>query len=209
MEHFNKRLFAYAYPIAAGVSIAIALAIIVGRGDFAIAYVFIGVILALLASAVIATLIAAYGLYIRGLVWIYRAAMRMVASRALNSALSQAERTRFECSGIIEMQGTVEVQGTVALKVLAGELQGIQLADKFNLYESTGDEYWGSAVAVDVRESDCDCLLQDRANVDFWESLENRMKYDTSKPSNVYLALDTDDYETALNHVTELLRRWR
>ena len=203
MEYFNRRLFAYAYPIAASVSIAIALAIIVGRGDFAIADVFIGVILALLASAVIAGLIAAYGLFLRGWVWVYRAAMRKLAARALNSALSQAERTRFECSGIIEMQGTV------ALRILAGTSQGIQPSDKFNLYEATGNVYWGSVVAVDVRESDCDCLPQDRAEVDFWESLEDRMKRDTSKPQNVYLVLDTDDYETALNHVTALLRRWR
>lgn len=195
MGHFSKRLFAYAYPIA--------LAIIVWRGDFAIADGFIGVILALLLSAVIATLIAAYRLYMRGCVWIYRAAMRKLAARALNSALSQAERTRFECSGIIEMQGTV------ALRILAGISQGIQPSDKFNLYEATGSVYWGSVVAVDVRESDCDCLPQDRAEVDFWESLEDRMKRDTSKPQNVYLVLDTDDYETALNHVTALLRRWR
>ena len=203
MERFNKRVFAYAYPIAASVSIAIALAIIVGRGDFATADVFIGVILALLASVVIAALIAAYGLYIRGVVWVYRAAMRRLAARAHISALSQAKRTRFECSGIMEMQETV------ALKIMAGELQGIQRGDKFSLYEATGGAYWGSVVAVSVRESDCDCRLHDVANVDFWESLENRMKYDTSKPPNVYLVLDTDDYETALNHVTALLRRWR
>ena len=161
MARFNKRLFAYVYPIAASVSIAIALAIIVGRGDFAIADVFIGVILALLASAVITALMAAYGLYIRGLGWIYRASMRRVAARTLNSVLSQAKRTRFECSGIME------IQGTVALKIMAGELQGIQPGDKFNLYEATGGAYWGSVVAVSVRESDCDCLLQNRANADF------------------------------------------
>ena len=201
MARFNKRLFAYVYPIAASVSIAVALAIIVGRGDFAIADVFIGVILALLASAVISALIAAYGLFLGGCAWIYRAAMRRVAARALNSALSQAERTRFECSGIIEMQGTV------ALRVSAGRSQGIQLGDKFNLYEATGGAYLGSVVAVDVRESDCDCLAQDRANVDFWESY--RKKYDTSMPPNVYLVLDTDNYETAIKRITELLRRWR
>ena len=201
MARFNKRLFGYVYPIAASVSIAIALAIIVGRGDFAIADVFIGVILALLASAVIAALIAAYGLFIWGVVWIYRAAVIKLAARAHNSALSQAKRTRFECSGIMEMQGTV------ALKIMAGELQGIQSGDKFNLYEATDGAYWGSVVAVSVRESDCDCLAQDRANVDFWESY--RKKYDTSMPPNVYLALDTGDYETAIKRITELLRRWR
>ena len=203
MERFNKRLFAYAYPIAASVSIAIVLAIIVGRGDFAIADVVSGVILALLASAVITVLLAAYGLYIWGLVWIYRAAMRRLMARTLTSVLSQAKGTRFECSGIIEMRGTV------ALRVLAGRSHGIQPDDEFNLYEATGDECWGSVVAVDVRESDCDCILQDRANADFWESLESRMRRDTSKPPNVYLALDTGDYETAINRVTALLRRWR
>lgn len=203
MAHFNKRLFAYAYPISASVSIAIVIAIIVGLGDFAIADVFIGVILALLASAVIAALIAAYGLFLRGWVWTYRAAMGKLAARALNSALSQAERTRFECSGVIE------VQGTLALRILAGRSHGIQSGDKFNLYEATGGAYWGSVVAVDVRESDCDCLPQDRANVDFGESLEDKMNRDTSKPPNVYLVLDTGDYKTARNRVTALLRRWR
>lgn len=203
MARFNKRLFAYVYPIAASVSIAIALAIIVGRGDFATADVIIGVILALLASAVISALIAACGLFLHGWVWIYRAAMIKLAARAQNSALSQAKRTRFECSGIMEMRGTV------AIRVLAGRSQGIQPDDEFNLYEATGDECWGSVVAVDVRESDCDCILQDRANADFWESLESRMRRDTSKPPNVYLALDTGDYETAIKGVTALLRRWR
>ena len=203
MEYFNKRLFAGAFTSVTSVSITIALAIIVGRGDFAIADIFIGVILALLVSAVIAALIAAYRLYMRGWVWIYRAATRRLAARAMNSALSHANRTRIECSGIIEMQGTV------ALRILAGISQGIQSGDKFNLYEATGNAYWGNVVAVDVRESDCDCLPQDRAKVDFWESLENRMKRDTSKPPNVYLTLYTDDYETAVNHITALLRRWR
>ena len=203
MARFNKRLFAYVYPIAASVSIAIALAIIVGRGDFAIADVFIGVILALLASAVMTALIAAYRLYMRGGVWIYRATMRKLAARVHNSAMSQAKRTRFECSGIMEMQGTV------ALKILAGELQGIQSGDKFNLYEATGGAYWGSVVAVSVREYDCDCRLYNRANADFWESLEDRVMHDTSQPPNVYLALDTDDYETAIKRITALLRHWR
>lgn len=203
MEYFNKRLFAYAYPIAASVSIAIALAIIVGRGDFAIIDVFVDVILALLASAVIAGLIAAYGLFLRGWVWTYRAVMRKLAARALTSALSQAKKTRVECSGIIEMQGTL------ALRILAGRSQGIQSGDKLNLHEATGGAYWGSVVAANVRESDCDCLPQDRANVDFGESLEDRMNRDTSKPPNVYLVLDTGDYETARNRVTALLRRWR
>ena len=203
MEYFNKRVFIGAFTSVAGVSITIALAIIVGRGDFAIADIFIGVILALLVSAVIAALIAAYRLYMRGYVWIYRTAMRKLAARALKSALSQAKGTRVECSGIIEMRGTV------ALRVLVGSSHGIQRDDKFNLYEATGNAYWGSVVAVDVRESDCDCRPDDRKNEDFWEYIEDRMKYVTSKPENVYLVLDTEGYATAINLIIALLRYWR
>ena len=207
MEYFNKGLFVGAFTFVAGVLITVTLAIIVGRGDIAIDNVVIVAIVVLLASAVIAVLIAAYRVYPRGCVWIYRAVMRRLATRALralNSALSQVSQTRFECSGISE------IQGAVALRILAGRTQGIQSGDKFNLYEATGDACWGSVVAIDVRESYCDCRLHDRKNEKFWETLEDRMMYDTSKPPNVYLTLDTDDYETTINLIIELLHYyWR
>lgn len=200
MEHFNKNLF-----VGVCIGVACMLIAIVLAGDFTIVNVFIDVVLALLTSVVIAALISAYRLYMRVWVWIYRAAMRWLVTRALNSALSQAKKTRIECSGIFDMQGTV------ALKILAGSSQGIQPDDKLNLYEATGDECWGSVVAVNVRESDCDCRPHDRANVDFWEHLEDRMKYDTRKPPNVYLALalDTEDYANAIKLIIALLRYWR
>lgn len=204
MRRFNKKAFAYALPIALTISIGIAAIVITAQSAYSVRDISVGILLALLASSIASALIAPYGLYLRAFVWAYRAVMRALVIRALRSALSYAI-TPVECSGILEN----EDKGTVALRVLAGEDQGIRKGSKFNLYESTGDTYWGSVIAINVRASDCDCVPYDRANADFWEKLEDRMKYDTSKPPNVYLARDTTDYETAMEHIIALLRHWR
>lgn len=202
MQHFNKKAFAYALPIALTISIGIAAIVITAKSAYSVRDISVGILLALLASSIASALIASYGLFLRSFVWAYRAVMRALVIRALRSALSYA-MTPVECSGILE------IQGTVALRVLAGESQDIREGSKFNLYEATDNTYWGSATAVDVRASDCDCVPYDRANATFWENLEDRMKYDTSKPSNVYLARDASDYETAMKHIIALLRHWR
>lgn len=202
MQRFNKKAFAYALPIALTISIGIAAIVITAKSAYSVRDISVGILLALLASAIASALIASYGLYLRAFVWAYRAVMRALVIRALRSALSYA-MTPVECSGILE------IQGTVALRVLAGESQDIREGSKFNLYESTGDTYWGSVIAINVRASDCDCVPYDRANATFWENLEDRMRYDTSKPLNVYLARDASDYETALEHIIALLRHWR
>ena len=204
MQRFNMKAFAYALPIALTISIGIAAIVITAKSAYSVRDISVGIILALLASSIASALIASYGLYLRAFVWAYRAVMRALVIRALRSALSYA-MTPVECSGILEN----EDKRTVALRVLAGEDQSIREGSKFNLYESTGDTYWGSVIATDVRASDCDCVPDDRKNATFWENLEDRMKYDTSKPLNVYLARDASDYETALEHIIALLRHWR
>lgn len=202
MQRFNKKAFAYALPIALTISISIAAVAITAQSAYSVRDISVGILLALIISAAASALIASYGLYLIAFVWAYRAVMRVLVIRALRSALSYA-MTPVECSGILE------IQETLALRVLAGESQGIQEGSKFNLYESTGDTYWGSVIVIDVRASDCDCVPYDRVNAAFWENLEDRMGYDTSKPSNVYLARDASDYETAMEHIIALLRHWR
>lgn len=204
MQRFNKKAFAYALPIALTISIGITAIAITAKSAYSVRDISVGILLALLASVAASALIASYWLFLRAFAWAYRAVMRALVVRALRSALSYA-MTPVECSGILEN----EDKGTVALRVLAGEDQGIREGSKFNLYESTGATYWGSVTAVDVRASDCDCVPYDRANVAFWENLEDRMRYDTSKPPNVYLARDITDYETAMEHIIALLRHWR
>lgn len=202
MRRFNMKAFKYALPIALTISIGIVAILITTQSAYSVVNISVGILLALLASAATSALIASYGLFLRYFVWAYRAVMKALVIRALRSALSYA-MTPVECSGILE------IQGTVALKALAGEAHGIREGSKFNLYESTGATYWGSVIAIEVRASDCDCVPYDRANVAFWENLEYRMRYDTSKPPNVYLTRHASDYETAMDHIIALLRHWR
>lgn len=119
MRRFNKKAFAYALPIALTISIGIAAIVITAQSAYSVANIFGGILLALIVSAAASALIASYGLYLIAFVWAYRAVMRVLVIRALRSALSYA-MTPVECSGILE------IQETLALRVLAGESQGIR-----------------------------------------------------------------------------------
>ena len=158
-------------------------------------------IMLLLFSILVAYFSAATGSLLGCAIWAYRASLRSLARRAIASSLSYA-RTPIGCSGILE------IENEVALKVEAGSLDGIKTGVQFNVYESTGDQLWGRVVALEVRDYDCDCIPYDRVNPRFWEQLEDRIEYDTSKPSNVHIIRDVPESEM-LESVLELLDNWR
>jgi hypothetical protein len=110
--------------------------------------------------------------------------------------------TRIECSGILE------IDDDIALRVQAGRSQGVTEDTQFNVHESTSNQLWGSVVAINVRETYCDCIVSDRVNVEFWEKLEGRMRYNTEKPPNIHLIRELPI--TYLSELVEnLLDAWR
>ncbi len=201
MEAFSGRVFGYAFGIALGIAFAVALTLVVAWNALSALSVLVAVLASLGISVAIAALIAGYRL---PLVWstrAYRAVMRRLARRAIRSSIAYA-MTRVECLGILE------IEGDVAIRVQAGQSQGVKEGTYFNVYEATDNRLWGVVRAVDVRDFDCDCIPYDMINPYFWEELENRVNTDTSKPANVYLVRDLPEAEI-ISTLAGLLDNWR
>ena len=201
MTLFNMKLFSYTFGITLSITFAVALAIVVTQDALSVLSVTVAVLASLAISATIAAPIAGYRLPVRCVNGIYRKVMRRQAKRAIRESLSNAT-TRVECSGILE----IDVR--VALRVRAGLTAGVSEGTQFNVYESTNNQLWGSVVAINVREADCDCIVSDRANVEFWEKLEDRMRYNTEKPPNIHLVRELP-IAYLLEQVESLLDAWR
>lgn len=154
--------------------------------------------------AVLAALAAFAGFYpyfIRRAIAVYRSIMRRLAKHAVRSSLKQA-MTPMACAGIMDREGTVYLKIRIAEGVYAEN--GSQL----RVVEATNDEPWGIIEVVQVTKGDyAICKPIDRQNVDFWQSLERRMKTDTSPPQNIRIVRELPpDF---LEPVEKLLNEWR
>ena len=154
--------------------------------------------------AVLAALAAFTGFYpyfVHLAVKAYRSIMRRLAKHAVRSSLKQA-MTPMTCAGIMDREGTVHLKIRIAEGVYAGN--GSQLS----VVEATNDEPWGIIEVVQVTKGDyAICKPVDRQNVEFWQSLERRMKTDTSPPQNIRIVREfPPDF---LEPVENLLNEWR
>lgn len=203
-DQFNRKAFLYVLPIliAVGLSISIPLALR-GQGESGGALqlaVWVGV--SLLIAVVFSALGGFYRYFARRGVVVYRAAMRPLAKRAIRSSLKQA-MTPMACVGIMDREGTVHLKIRIAEGVYAGN--GSQLC----VVEATDDEPWGiiEVVQATTKGDYAICKPIDRQNVDFWQSLERRMKTDTSPPQNIRVVREfPPDF---LEPVEKLLNEWR
>lgn len=154
--------------------------------------------------AVLAALAAFTGFYpyfVRLAVKAYRSIMRRLAKHALRSSLKQA-MTPMTCAGIMDKEGTVHLKIRIAEGVFAGN------GSHLSVVEATNDEPWGIIEVVQVTKDDyAICKPIDRQNVDFWQSLERRMKTNTSPPQNIRVVKEfPPDF---LESVENLLNEWR
>ena len=199
MRLFSTRAFLYTFAIALGLSFAIALAIAATQGTITAPSVLVAVLASVGISAVIAALIAGYRLPVRWTTWAYRAVMRRLAKRAIRSSLTQA-MTPIKCLGIMEREGYVQLRLDIGLS------SGITEGFSFRLLESTDNRQWGIVEVVNVGDTHSDCIPIVRSNEDFWAALEDRMRYDTSPPSNIHLVIDLP--ESYMEWTEWLLDNW-
>ena len=106
------------------------------------------------------------------------------------------------CTGILDRSGTVH------LKVALGDSGSIGENDLLYVQETVNHGLWGVVRVVEfVEERFVICAPINRDNPQFWEHLEDRMRFDTTAPSNVYLirAMPTDYQRVVENFLDD----WR
>ena len=198
-DQFNRKTFLFVLPIFIAVGVPLALRGQVDSDDVLQLAVWVGVSLLI---AVFFSALAGFYRYIARLgIVVYRAAVRPLAKHAIRSSLRQAV-TPMACVGIMDREGTVHLKIRIAEGVYAGN--GSQLS----VVEATNDEPWGIIEVVQVTNGDyAICKPVDRQNVEFWQSLERRMKTDTSPPQNIRIVREfPPDF---LEPVEKLLNEWR
>jgi hypothetical protein len=116
--------------------------------------------------------------------------------RGLELANTQLRNAFFYQSGIgidgiddilqSQIRGIEEKDGTVVLVAGVKQKQSISIGAKLDVVTSTG-MVWGTLQAIEINRGSVKLLPIDRANVDFWEDLEDRMKTDPKPPSGIHL----------------------
>ena len=199
MNRFDWRIFAFVFGTAlAIVSLLFGVVGIIGNRGLPMA---VSILLVILAAAIVsAAVIACYEYPARWFRWTYRAVMRKLAKKAVRASLSQA-MTPIECLGIMEREGYVQ------LRLSIGSSSGITEGFSFRLLESTDSQQWGIVEVVNVGDTHSDCIPIVRSNENFWAALEDRMRYDTSSPSNIHLMIDLP--ESYMQWTEWLLDNWR
>ena len=198
-DQFNRKTFLFVLPIFIAVGVPLALR---GQGDSDdVLQLAVRVGVSLLIAVFFSALVGFYRYFARLVVVVYRAAVRSLAKHAIRSSLRQAV-TPMDCVGIMDREGTVHLKIRIAEGVYAGN--GSQL----RVVEATNDEPWGIIEVVQVTNGDyAICKPVDRQNVEFWQSLERRMKTDTSPPQNIRIVREfPPDF---LEPVEKLLNEWR
>ena len=209
-DQFNRKtfLFVLSILIAVGLSISVPLALR-GQGEsddvlqLAVRLaVWVGVSLLI---AVFFSALAGFYRYIARLgIVVYRAAVRPLAKQAVRSSLKQA-MTPMTCAGIMEQNGTVN------LKIKLSDSSAVGADDLLYVHEKVNGAVWGVVRVVELSDN-CHAVCEptDRINRQFWEHLENRMRFDNSAPTNVYLVRSTpSDYMGYALVVENFLDEWR
>ena len=199
MKLFSKNVFWTVFGITLSAFLTVSLAVVATRGMLAASNVLMAVLAAVGISVALAALIAGYRLPVRWTTWAYRAVMRRLAKRAIRSSLTQA-MTPIKCLGIMEREGYVQLRLDIGLS------SGITEGFSFRLLESTDNRQWGMVEVVNVGDTHSDCIPIVRSNEDFWAALEDRMRYDTSSPSNIHLVIDLP--ESYMEWTEWLLDNW-
>ncbi len=90
-----------------------------------------------------------------------------------------------EYSSQIRILGLNNNSGTVNLILEAGSSNGISSGMMFDIVTDPGGEIYGEVQVVQIEDSSCTVSPANRINTEFWEKLEDRMKYDPSSPPNI------------------------
>lgn len=199
-DRFNRKAFLYLLPFLLTLYLGVAIPLTL-REQAAVNTVLQVAAIGLVTSVALSMLIASYRFFVALVVGTYRSVVRPLAKHAIRSSLEQA-MTPMTCTGILDRNGTVH------LKVALTDSNVIGEGDQLYVHEEVDDGLWGVVRVVEyVEERSVICTPIDRTNSEFWEHLEDRMRFDTGAPNNVYLVRSIpSDFQRAIEN---FLNDWR
>ena len=101
--------------------------------------------------------------------------------------------------------GITPIDDDVAVGLPLGLRDGLATGDRFVVLNAASQETWSVIQVHEIHEGSCICSVLDRINLEFWNSLETRMRQDASPPQGVTIRRELPD-EHLLDWLTRLLR---
>jgi hypothetical protein len=199
VKWFSSKVFLYSFATTVSVAVAVTLAVLAIADALSVPNVLVATAAALTGSAALAALLGSYRYPLAAAVRSYRTVMGWLALTAVESSLRHA-MTGVDCTGILGRGGTV------LLRLAVGTTDRTRVGDEYDVYDTANGALWGRVAVVEADGSTSLAEPVDRVNADFWEHLEERMRFDTSPPA-VYLVkrLPTE----LLEMVKAVLDQWR
>ena len=200
MKTIRKWALPYSVLLGLGLAISVPLLLAIGTGDSSsrrdIALsVFASVGIAAGASLILLVI------YHSVTVWIPRLLRRFavwVTFRTIHKFLAELDPT-------VKPIGITPIDDDVGVGLPLGLRDGLVTGDRFVVLNAASQEKWGVIQIYEIHEDSCICSVFDRINLEFWDSLEARMRHDASPPQGVTVRREIP-HEHLLDWLTRLLK---
>ena len=104
--------------------------------------------------------------------------------------------------------GITPIDDDVGIGLPLGLRDGLATGDRFVVLNAASQEKWGVIQVYEIHEDSCICSVFDRINLEFWDSLETRMRREASPPQGVTIRREIPE-EYLLDWLTRLLKTSR
>ena len=110
-----------------------------------------------------------------------------------------------EIEPVVKPIGITPIDDDVGVGLPLGLRDGLATGDQFVVLNAASQEKWGVIQVYEVHEDSCICSVFDRINLEFWDSLETRMRREASPPQGVTIRREIPE-EHLLDWLTRLLK---
>ena len=109
----------------------------------------------------------------------------------------------------IQSPGIAIEEGRLVVRLACGTRDQSGLGQRFLVVNNASKEIWGALEAYRVDSDSCLCLVSDRINVEFWESLERRANTEPTLPEGITVTREVPDEEELISLLRTALGLWR
>ena len=110
-----------------------------------------------------------------------------------------------EIEPAVESIGITPIDDDVGVGLPLGLRDGLATGDRFVVLNAASQEKWGVIQVYEINQDSCICSVFDRINLEFWDSLETRMRREASPPQGVTIRREIPK-EHLLDWLSRLLK---